>query len=110
MQLKLLLLGLATAAIAMPSPADGNNLAVEVRDNNMPAPPADNADDLVLEARAPPTKWQASGGCKTDWGGKCLNQCKKEAKSMGQKCKLGSNIWKDECWLGWSVCTCYCKA
>lgn len=87
MQLKLLFLSLATAVIAIPSAAD----------------------DSILEARAPPTKWEAKGGCKTDWGGRCLNQCKSEARSMGQTCRIGSNIWKSDCWLGWSVCTCYCK-
>ncbi|RYP57607.1 hypothetical protein DL769_009385 [Monosporascus sp. CRB-8-3] len=78
MQLKLLLIGLATIATAMPSP-DGHRPAVEARDSHMPASPAVNADDSILETRAT-RKWQASGGCKTDWGGRCLN------KSRGDDC------------------------
>lgn len=102
MQSKFLILSVAAIGMAMPSPADdGTTPAVEAA--------IGTADAALIDARAPPTKWQAKGGCKTDWGGKCLNQCKKEAKDKGQTCKLGSNIWKSDCWLGWCVCDCYCS-
>ncbi|RYP79537.1 hypothetical protein DL770_006614 [Monosporascus sp. CRB-9-2] len=71
MQLKFLLIGLATTATAMPSP-DSHRSTVEARDNSMPAPPAVSADAPILETRAL-KRWNASGGCKTDWGGRCLD-------------------------------------
>lgn len=93
---KLLLVSLAAVAAAMPSPATVDNAQVEAESD--------------ISARADYTRWNASGGCKTDWGGRCLNQCKSEAKSKGYSCsKVLSNIWKEECWLGWSVCACVCR-
>lgn len=100
MQSKLLIISLAAIGMAMPSPADDTTQAVTA---------FDSVENLLIDTRAPPTKWQAKGGCKTDWGGKCLNQCKKEAKDKGQTCKIGSNIWKSDCWLGWCVCDCFCS-
>ncbi|KXX73460.1 hypothetical protein MMYC01_210017 [Madurella mycetomatis] len=89
MQLKLLLVGLVAVAAAMPSPATVDNAQGETESD--------------ISARADYRKWNASGGCKTDWGGRCLNKCKSEAKSKGYTCdKVASNIWKEECWLGWS--------
>ncbi|KAJ6790055.1 hypothetical protein PWT90_03966 [Aphanocladium album] len=98
---KFFILGLAAIGTAMPSPAD--------EDTTQTLEAFESADNLLIDARAPPTKWEAKGGCRTDWGGNCLNQCKKEAKQKGQTCKLGTHIWKSECWLGWCVCDCFCK-
>jgi hypothetical protein len=49
MQLNLLLLGLTTAAMALPSPPSAGRAGIQrdgltPRDNNMPAPPIDTAD------------------------------------------------------------------
>ena len=110
MQPKILLLALATtaAAAALPSPDSNRPAVVDARDNHSPAPPAED-DGTVIEARATHT-WTAAGGCKTDWGGKCLNTCKSEAKKKGYDCKaINDNIWKGDCWLGWSICDCGCK-
>ncbi|KAG7284840.1 hypothetical protein NEMBOFW57_009455 [Staphylotrichum longicolle] len=106
MQLKLALRTLATTAfattaLAMPSspPAAAAAAAASARDNGMPAPPINydiettETDDIhwprddssaLLETRAP-TKWQAAGGCRTDWGGNCLNKCKAEAPGKGNR-------------------------
>ncbi|EAQ84051.1 predicted protein [Chaetomium globosum CBS 148.51] len=57
----------------------------------------DNANDSGLAARAKSQKWNASGGCKTNWGGRCLNTCKKEAKKKGYSCKkVVDHIWKSD--------------
>lgn len=140
MQPTILLLTLTTLAAAipantprnpdnqMPAPPDisiTDNHSPRARDNHSPAPPTDGDDYNTSEndnhsprARAAEAeaaanryhKWNAHGGCQTDWGGRCLNKCKAEAKDKGYKCdKVSDHIWKEECWLGWSVCTCYCS-
>lgn len=109
MQLKLLLLaGLATAVTALSSP---NGQRVDPKDDHAPITgDSEDGDGPILNTRAEYKEWNASGGCKTDWAGRCQSTCKKEAKAKGYSCdKITSNIWKEDCWLGWSVCDCVCK-
>ncbi|KAJ5619709.1 hypothetical protein N7510_003693 [Penicillium lagena] len=62
---------------------------------------------LVTTAAA--HNWQAAGGCKTNWGGRCLNTCKTEAKAKNYSCtEFKDDIWKSDCFLGWEVCDCGC--
>ncbi|KAG7294394.1 hypothetical protein NEMBOFW57_004465 [Staphylotrichum longicolle] len=108
------------------SPRARDNHSPRARDNHSPAPPADENDnhsprtharaeaeaeaEAETEAEAAAAaaanryhKWNAHGGCQTDWGGRCLNKCKAEAKDKGYHCKkVSDHIWKEECWLGWS--------
>lgn len=98
MQLKFLLglLTAATAAVALP--AADNQAADAV------AAPADDVSVLAMR------EWQASGGCKTDWAGRCNAQCIGEAKQKGYKCKnIDSTISSNGgCVWGWNTCECTC--
>ncbi|KAH7109989.1 hypothetical protein EDB81DRAFT_832727 [Dactylonectria macrodidyma] len=108
---------LATAAAAMPSyPAVDADLAILetcMSGSRLLAGSfvrSQKSTPAILETRASKT-WQASGGCKTNWGGgRCLDTCEAEATAKGYKCTaINSNIRKDECWLGWCACDCECK-
>ncbi|KAL2130908.1 hypothetical protein VTI74DRAFT_5792 [Chaetomium olivicolor] len=83
-----LLLALVTAVAAIPAP-----------ENHAPAPPADDNAAVTTTTTTDTTeqggnisimatkKWQAKGGCKTDWAGRCNAQCRGEAQQKGYKCK-----------------------
>ncbi|KAK4031397.1 hypothetical protein C8A01DRAFT_21369 [Parachaetomium inaequale] len=103
MKFNLLFLALATAVAAAPAPeppADTN--AVEA--NTATASEA-GGDVSILATK----KWQASGGCKTDWAGRCNAQCIGEAKQKGYNCKnVDSDITSSGCFVGWNTCECTC--
>lgn len=62
-----------------------------------------------LTQRGKKTCRQASGGCKTDWAGRCNAQCIGEASQKGYKCKdIDSDITGSNCFIGWSTCECTC--
>jgi cytochrome c553 len=92
MKFTLLLATLITAAAAAPAPEAA-------------AAPAEAGDVSTLATK----KWTASGGCKTDWAGRCNAQCIGEAKQKGYKCKeVDSDITGSNCFVGWSTCKCTC--
>lgn len=93
MQFKLAaILALATAVAALPAAENSQ--------------PADGNDGVSILATR---KWQASGGCKTDWAGRCNAQCIGEASQKGYKCKdIDSDITGSNCFIGWSTCECTC--
>ncbi|KAK4038951.1 hypothetical protein C8A01DRAFT_16985 [Parachaetomium inaequale] len=122
----ILLLTLTTAAAAIPATEDNkpNTDVLQPRGNvhvtsfSFDADPAssevdgdddDSSDGNTLTSRASTKQWNAKGGCKRDWGGRCLNTCKSEARKKGYNCdRVKDQIWKEDCWLGWCVCACYC--
>ncbi|KAL2147993.1 hypothetical protein VTI28DRAFT_49 [Corynascus sepedonium] len=68
-----------------------------------------NADGSVSSRAI--KKWQAKGGCKTDWAGRCKTQCMGEAMQKGYKCgrnAIDSDISSSHCIPGWNVCECTC--
>ncbi|KAH6649542.1 hypothetical protein F5144DRAFT_478364 [Chaetomium tenue] len=92
MKFTLLLTTLITAVAAAPAPA--------------PAAEAAEAGDVSILATK---KWEASGGCKNDWAGRCNAQCIGEAKQKKYKCStIDSNITGSNCFIGWSTCKCTC--
>ncbi|KAF7502807.1 hypothetical protein GJ744_005044 [Endocarpon pusillum] len=77
------------------------------------AVPADfESPALDLEKRACKNveKWEASGGCKTSWAGRCTTACKGEGWDRG--CCQGTvvgTISSSHCFVGWNVCKCNCN-
>jgi hypothetical protein len=99
MKLNLLFLALATAVAAAPGP---ETPAVDANTNTN----ADSAGDVSILATR---KWQANGGCKTDWSQRCHEQCVGEAQKKGYSCTdLDSDITGSNCFIGWSTCECTC--
>ena len=75
----------------------------------IPAPVA-VADDATIQARAT-QQWTASGGCKTDWGGRCYAMCLGEAQTKWPNldCTSVSGVISgSNCWVGWNICRCTC--
>ncbi|EUC39560.1 hypothetical protein COCMIDRAFT_111230, partial [Bipolaris oryzae ATCC 44560] len=54
-------------------------------------------------------RWNASGGCLTNWSGRCNAACKAEA--AGHRCKgsISSSIDGAGCGLFKSNCNCSCE-
>ncbi|OAL04502.1 hypothetical protein IQ06DRAFT_290588 [Phaeosphaeriaceae sp. SRC1lsM3a] len=72
-------------------------------------PTSDGVEDKALEARAI-TRWNASGGCLTNWGGRCNAACKAEAAGRGCRGSLGSSIDGADCTNPFkSTCRCSCE-
>ncbi|KAH7557907.1 hypothetical protein BM1_05179 [Bipolaris maydis] len=71
-------------------------------------PTSDGVEAKSIEARAI-ARWNASGGCLTNWSGRCNAACKAEA--AGHKCKgsIGSSIDGAGCGLFKSYCKCSCE-
>lgn len=93
---------LATASAVPATPPTANTNAV-ARDNNEAA--SDNGE-MSTQATY---DWQASGGCKTDWAGRCDSQCVGEATKKGWVCKeIDSDITSSGCFVGWNTCECTC--
>lgn len=82
------LLALITTVVALPAP-------------DAAAAPADDVTILATH------KWQAVGGCKTDWNIRCHQQCIGEAKTKGFTCtNVDSDITSQGCFVGWNTCEC----
>ncbi|KAF9584505.1 hypothetical protein BGW38_006209 [Lunasporangiospora selenospora] len=65
---------------------------------------------LIMVNYVQALSWTASGGCKTDWAGRCNNQCIGEA-SKKPACngkKTFSGIESSNCVWGWNICKCQC--
>ncbi|KAF2274087.1 uncharacterized protein EI97DRAFT_460482 [Westerdykella ornata] len=97
-----LLSALAATSFASPTPAD--NAVAEV------------ADLVQREANAEFDKraiirWNASGGCRTDWSGRCNAACRSEAYNKGCKAgTVGSAIDGGDCTNPFkSHCKCHCE-
>jgi len=56
------------------------------------------------------SNWDASGGCKANWSGRCQAKCDEEAGAH-EYCggTITSNVsWLFNCVPGWKVCHCHC--
>jgi hypothetical protein len=71
-------------------------------------PTSDGTEAKTLEARGL-ARWNASGGCLTNWSGRCNAACKAEAAGHSCKRSIGSSIDGDGCSVFKSYCKCSCE-